>query len=163
MWTGLGGGLGPTGTLGQIRLVLLDNCLSPRIPLAPNEGANEVRCLLPGHSPLPTQESARRPGSSRKPGLVCKLLCEGIGLVSFRLGRLSLTSNPPMLGHYLTGLMRLQEVKDAEAPPANPGIMLVNIPTLREAVPVTLPDLERKAPESVLQTLLYRAIRTLYT
>ena len=83
MWTGLGGGLGPTGTLGQIRLNPPGQLfVTTRIPFAPNEGANEVRCLLPGHSHShPGAGTSARFFPGRKPSLVCKLLCEGIGLV----------------------------------------------------------------------------------
>lgn len=50
MWTGLGGGLGPTGTLGQILLNPPGQLfVTTRIPFAPNEGANELRYLLPWH------------------------------------------------------------------------------------------------------------------
>lgn len=48
MWTGLGRGSGPTGTLGQILLNPPGQLfVTARIPFTPNEGANELRCVLP--------------------------------------------------------------------------------------------------------------------
>lgn len=87
MWTGLGGGLGPTGTLGQILLNPPGQLfVTTRIPFAPNEGANELGCLPPPpwhpHSYLGACVSAFFfPGRKRLNVSIACLVCIRVSLL----------------------------------------------------------------------------------
>lgn len=121
MWTGLGGGLGPTGTLGQILLNPPGQLfVTTRIPFAPNEGANELGCLPPVAPPL-LPRSLRLclllPREKEAECVNC-LLCVYPGFLTS-----GWTSNPSFPGHYLTHLIRLRRSRMRR--PGEPCVKLI--------------------------------------
>lgn len=156
--------MGPTGTLGQIRLNPPGRLfVTTRIPFAPNEGTNELRCLPPpGHShshPRACISARFFPG--RKGSRVCKLLavCR-YRFGYFRLGQLSFTSNPPILGQYLTHLMRLRGSRMLR--PREPWDY-VNKPSHLERSRSCDTARPRKQAPKVLFCRLYCLSRTIHT
>lgn len=156
--------MGPTGTLGQIRLNPQDDCLSPHgSPLPQMRGLmNFAASPPPGHShshPRACISARFFPG--RKGSRVCKLLvvCR-YRFGYFRLGQLSFTSNPPILGQYLTHLMRLRGSRMLR--PREPWDY-VNKPSHLERSSSCDTARPRKQAPKVLFCRLYCLSRTIHT